>query len=109
MAITIYEKKNNLFYIYFNEKKIGHIELEIIDYEIEIKHIELDVDHRNKKLSAPAIAYLLEILGARYAPLNPIIFFKQLESIAEKLEFYKIKKENHYIYKRLCRLKKFTL
>jgi hypothetical protein len=109
MAITIDEKKNNLFYIYFNEKKIGHIELEIIDYEIEIKHIELDVAHRNKKRSAPAIAYLLEILGARYSPLNPIIFFKQLESIAEKLEFYKIKKEGHYIYKRLCRLKKFIL
>jgi RimJ/RimL family protein N-acetyltransferase len=109
MSITIDEKKNNLFYIYFNEKKIGYIELEIIDYEIEIKHIELDTTHRNKKLSAPAIAYLLEILGARYAPLNPIIFFKQLESIAEKLEFHKIKKDNYYIYKRLCRLKKFAL
>ena len=35
--------------------------------------------------------------------------FKQLESIAEKLEFHKIKKDNYYIYKRLCRLKKFTL
>jgi hypothetical protein len=81
--------------------------LEIITYEIEIKHILLEPNHRKKNISASAIAYLLEILGARYAPLNPIIFFKQLESMAEKLLFHKIKHGDTFIYKRLCRLKKF--
>jgi RimJ/RimL family protein N-acetyltransferase len=108
ISIVIDEKKCNMFNIIFGEKNIGHIELEIIKNEIEIKNIFLDSEYRKKNISASAIAYLLEILGARYAPLNPIIYFKQLESIAEKLNFHKIKKDNYYIYKRLCRLKKFT-
>jgi RimJ/RimL family protein N-acetyltransferase len=106
MSIIIDNNKNNLFNIIINGKNIGHIELEIITHEIEIKHIELDPSHRKKNISASAIAQLLEILGARYAPLNPIIFFKQLESIAEKLLFHKIKHKDEFIYKRLCRLKK---
>jgi hypothetical protein len=107
ISIIIDTNKNNLFHIMFDDNNIGHIELEIVAYEIEIKHIHLDPKHRKKNISASAVAYLLEILGARYAPLNPIIFFKQLESIAEKLSFHKIKHGDIFIYKRLCRLKKF--
>ena len=106
LSIVIDKNKSNLFHIYLHSQIIGHIKLEIISYEIEIKHIELDPKHQKQKISTPAIAQLLEILGARYAPLNPIIFFKQLESIAEKLEFHKIKHKDIFIYKRLCRIKK---
>jgi hypothetical protein len=105
LSIVIDKNKSNVFHIYLHSNIIGHIKLEIISYEIEIKHIELDSKHQKQKLSTPAIAQLLEILGARYAPLNPIIFFKQLEFIAEKLDFHKIKHKDEFIYKRLCRIK----
>jgi len=94
------------------DNKIGHIEL-IIGDEIEIKHILLDLKYRSKQhsikhISSASIAYLLEILGARYAPFNPMVVFKHLEHIASKLEFHKIKYKEEFIYKRLCRLQKYT-
>jgi len=70
-------------------KKIGYIVLDIIGIEITLKHIELDSQYRNKKLSIISIIQLMYILSARYAPINPILITNNI-SIAKKLNFTKL-------------------
>jgi len=95
---TIDEKK---YAIDKSGNTIGYIELSISDGgKIEITHIFLEPQYRDKKISTAVISQLLEILGARYAPLNPIVFFKHLAHIAAKLHF----QPNEKIYSRLCRV-----
>ena len=76
------------------------IDLIILNTEIELKHIFLEPQHRQKKYSILAIAKLMEILASKYAPINPTITLTKLESIAIALKFYKYMN----VFTRLCRI-----
>ena len=91
--------------------KIGKILLKFstctstnISSEIEIKHIELNSTSQNKKIGTASIAQLLEILAARTAPYNIMVFFiSKLENmikIAHNLHFHKQDDK----FSRLCRV-----
>jgi hypothetical protein len=97
------EMKGNNFDIYYKEAIIGKVELNIIQSEIEMKHIEIEAPHRKKGIATAAIAYIMEILAARYAPVNPFIYFisdERVNTIAVRLHFYKYGDN----FKRLCRI-----
>ena len=86
--------------------KIGKILLKYNEKEmkIEIVHIEINKFDQNKGIGTAIIAQLLEILAARTAPLNLLIFFttklENMTKIAHNLHFNK--QEN--IFSRFCRV-----
>jgi hypothetical protein len=84
--------------IYYEQKLIGHIKLDIQYEIIELTHIEIEKQYRNKNISIHIIFILMNILSAYYAPIAIILSFKyikQMHNIAFELEF--TKKENMYI------------
>lgn len=103
IRLNIDIRNNNHFDIYYDDNKIGNIELGIIQSEIEIKHIEINESYRKKGLGTASVAYVLEILGARYAPINPFIYFihnNNMNSIIINLHFQKSANS----FRRLCRI-----
>jgi hypothetical protein len=92
--------------IHLDGNNIGNIKLNLahlIDNIIILDHIEIKSEYRKKELSTHSIFLLMDILGAKYAPDNPILKFKyvkQMFNIAYKLEFQKI--NDHFI--KTCRI-----
>ena len=103
--LEIYEFGNECNKIKDTKIKIGKISLVFHkNQEIEIKHIELDKIYQNKKIGTAAIAQVLEILAARTAPLNIMVFFisklENMQKIGHNLKFHKQGDE----FSRLCRI-----
>jgi ribosomal protein S18 acetylase RimI-like enzyme len=96
-------KKINTFDIFKMDKKIGHIEIDIIGTEINLLSIEIDNIERPYAINA--VIQLMQILSARYAPINPTILIDAklnviYKSIIKKLNF--VKQNN--VFKRPCRV-----
>ena len=90
-------KKINTFDVVKNGVKTGHISVDIIGTEINIKDIEID--------DINAFIQLMQILSARYAPINPTIIIGEnidakLNHIIKQLNFTK----QNNIFKRPCRI-----
>ena len=97
-------KKVNTFDVFKMDKKIGHIEIDIIGIEVNLLSIEIDNDHKQSH-AIEAIVQLMQIVSARYAPINPTILIDVklnviYKSIIKKLNF--IKQNN--VFKRPCRM-----
>ena len=110
-----FNKSRNKIEIYYNNSKIGHIDLNIDNIDvIVLSHMELDSSYRKKNIAVNVLFVLMEILAAYYAPLNislRMAFVKPMFQIAHTLQFHKAhwhsgrpseNEEEYYI--RLCRI-----
>jgi len=79
--------------IYYENYKIGHIDLNIDNIDIIVlSHIELVPSYRKKNIAVNVLFILMEILAAYYAPLNislKMAFVKPMFQIAHTLQFHK--------------------
>ena len=77
-----------------------------MDNIIILDNIEIDQKYRKKDISIHAVFLLMDILGAKYAPDNPILkfkFVKQMFNIAYKLEFQNKSHGNDSYFEKMCR------